>query len=551
MIRLDGVSFSYLGGRPALREVDFRIGPGELAVLTGPSGCGKTTAARVINGLAGGFFPGTLTGEVRISGRDAASLAPWERAAAVGSLFQDPAGQFVAETVLGELAFGCECLGMARDEIVRRAGSAAALFSLAGSLALPPAALSGGERQRLAAASVWAAGPGVLVLDEPTANLDACGVEVLAEAVALVKASGRAVVVAEHRLGWLAGLADVCLYFRDGRLERSMALSELMALEPRELREMGLRDPRPDVRFRAGEGSAVGRDRDGSPDPGSPEGEGAASCIGTAPELGADPDHVAAAGSGTASCRRTVPERGAEPGQGGAAGGGTASWVGTVSERGAAPGAGDAASRAEGPCRGLAAEELGLRRHREEIFRDFTMELEPGEIKALTGPNGAGKTSLGRILCGLGRESAGRVLWAGRPLRPARRQRAASMVAAEPQGQLLGDTAENELRLSGADGKAAKALLEELGLGEVSGRHPFTLSGGQKQKLVLASASLRPQPALFLDEPTSGLDLRNMSLVASFLRRLADSGRALIVATHDTELIGECRAPSVFLPRRA
>ncbi|MDR1040609.1 MAG: ATP-binding cassette domain-containing protein [Deltaproteobacteria bacterium] len=222
------------------------------------------------------------------------------------------------------------------------------------------------------------------------------------------------------------------------------------------------------------------------------------------------------------------------------------------------PGFSDAQGPAsEGPspgihaCRGLAAESLGLRRGRREVFRGVSLGLGPGELKALTGPNGAGKTSLGRILCGLARETAGRVLWDGRPLRPGGRARRASMVASEPQGQLLGDTAENELRLSGADGPDALAILEELGLGPSAARHPFALSGGQRQKLVVASASLRPQPSIFLDEPTSGLDLANMSLVASFLRRLADSGRAIIVATHDMELVGECRAPTIPLPRRA
>ena len=201
-----------------MEGVDLVVHPGECVVLTGPSGSGKTTVTRLVNGLAPAYWHGELAGEVRIGGIDAAALPLWERGRAVASVFQDPASQFFSFELAGEVAFACENYGMPTREIVERTDACIAAFDLERVRDRPLDALSSGEKQRVAVASAVAPGSRVLVCDEPTANLDADGAALLASQVAQLKAAGCAVLVSEHRLAWLAGIADRYAYLEGGQV---------------------------------------------------------------------------------------------------------------------------------------------------------------------------------------------------------------------------------------------------------------------------------------------------------------------------------------------
>ena len=171
---MEDVSFSYANGREGagVRRVDLQAASGEVVLLCGPSGCGKTTLTRLANGLAPHDYEGRVEGRVRVGGLDAADAPLHDTARLVGSVFQNPKSQFFNVDVRGELAFGCENQGMERAEIERRIDTASTAFELEPLMGRSLFDLSGGQKQRIACASATAAGPRLVVLDEPSSNLD-------------------------------------------------------------------------------------------------------------------------------------------------------------------------------------------------------------------------------------------------------------------------------------------------------------------------------------------------------------------------------------------
>ncbi len=244
MIRLEGVSFTHAGaGSPALEDIELRVDPGEVVAVTGPSGSGKTTLTRIVNGLVPHAHGGVLSGGIEVGGGRPDRDPLFETARRVGSVFQNPRTQFFATEVLGELAFGAENAGIAPARIAREVHEALERFRLAHLADRSVFALSGGQKQLLACASVDVLRPPVLVLDEPTANLDDGAVQRIAEVVAEWKREGRAVLVAEHRIGWLLGIVDRILVMDSGRIVAALSPEEFGALTATERRRWGLRDP--------------------------------------------------------------------------------------------------------------------------------------------------------------------------------------------------------------------------------------------------------------------------------------------------------------------
>ncbi|WP_316670153.1 ATP-binding cassette domain-containing protein [uncultured Propionibacterium sp.] len=247
MIELHGVRFSYerhgprAGRAPGVSGIDLSVAPGELLVLCGRSGCGKTTITRLVNGLAPSFFPGTLSGRVLLGGRDAAGLEPWRIAELVGSVFQNPSTQFFNTAVTGEIAFCMESAGWPFERLRARTDEVIDELGLQDLAGRDLFALSGGEKQRVAFASAWAMRPGALVLDEPTSNLDPGAIGALREHVATARDAGCAVLVAEHRLSWLAGLADRYCVLSGGRIDRVLSAAEFACLGGEEFSRLGLR----------------------------------------------------------------------------------------------------------------------------------------------------------------------------------------------------------------------------------------------------------------------------------------------------------------------
>ncbi len=241
-IQSENASFTYQNSTaPALRGVTLDIEPGQCVLLCGRSGCGKTPFSRLLNGLAPAFYPGELTGSTTVGGLLAGNAAIEEYVPLVGSVFQNPKTQYFNVDTTAELAFPCENSGMPPAAIRQRVHEVMERFHLEALMDRSVFQLSGGEKQRVAFAAACMLGPRLLVLDEPTSNLDAGAIEQLHDMIAAMKQVGVTIVLAEHRLAWVTDLADHYFFFEDGALSASWTAEQFRALPEEQLHACGLR----------------------------------------------------------------------------------------------------------------------------------------------------------------------------------------------------------------------------------------------------------------------------------------------------------------------
>lgn len=242
MITIDEVSFAYEGSDESLSHINLEIQPGECVLLCGPSGSGKTTITKLINGLIPHFVEsGCLRGRTTVAGLNVAETEMYQLAEQVGSVFQNPKSQFFNIDADSEITFGLENAGVPPAQIRARFDATVEALQLQPLLHRSIFAMSGGEKQMLAFASVYAMDPAVFVLDEPTANLDAAAIERLRQVIARLKAEGRTVVIAEHRLYFLVDLIDRAVLVREGRIAAVYSRQAFTALSEEERLALGLR----------------------------------------------------------------------------------------------------------------------------------------------------------------------------------------------------------------------------------------------------------------------------------------------------------------------
>ena len=242
MIRFENVSWSYAAGQVgSVHDISLHIQKGECVLLCGASGCGKTTLTRMISGLIPHFFPGELSGTVRVAGLNPSKTEVAELSDLVGTVFQNPRTQFFNTDTDSELVFGLENRSMPREQMKARLTELTKELHLEGLRGRSIFALSGGEKQKIAFSSVYASAPEILVLDEPSSNLDAAAVCELTGLIARAKEAGKTIVIAEHRLVYLMELADRVIFMRDGQTERDMTMEAFRALPATEIEAMGLR----------------------------------------------------------------------------------------------------------------------------------------------------------------------------------------------------------------------------------------------------------------------------------------------------------------------
>lgn len=242
MIEFKNVSFSYPDGADGgLKHIDLSIPDGQFVLLCGRSGCGKTTLTRLINGLIPQFFAGELSGEIFLDGENIFDLPMYRIAEKVGSVFQNPRTQFFNVDTDGEIAFGMENEAVPRERMERRVTETAKALHIEELLGRSIFALSGGEKQKIAFASVYAMEPSVYLLDEPSSNLDTAAIAELREHLRLIKAQGKTVIAAEHRLYYLTDVADRIIYLENGSIAGDWTPEQFRALPDEKRCEMGLR----------------------------------------------------------------------------------------------------------------------------------------------------------------------------------------------------------------------------------------------------------------------------------------------------------------------
>lgn len=475
MCMLCACTFTYaLADTAAVRDVGLQAARGEFVVLAGRSGCGKTTLTRLLNGLAPGHVAGTLAGEARTAGLAAGQASVGDYARVVGSVFQNPKTQYFQGNSTDELAFACENAGMPSGEIRARIARAARRFGIEALLDRSIIELSGGQQQRLAVAAATMLDPAVLVLDEPTGNLDADAMRALHDMLARLKKDGVTIVAAEHRLAWCADLADRYVVLESGAVVGDYDAQSFLQLPAERLRSWGLRAlDMGGARARVREKIDESRRRSAGPRAGAPVLRTRGLRVGyRRPSL---------FGAKTPDFARDVPDLEFHAGR----------IVGLMGRNGAGKST-------------FARTVCGLQRP-----LGGAVELD-------------GKAANGKALT----RAAAMVM----------QDVHYQLFADSVRGELMldatgaGDADPQRLRMR------CDMILGELGLLDVADRHPMNLSGGQRQRLAIGTALMADKRFVVLDEPTSGLDLHHMMRVGALLRALADRGVAVIVITHDDEL---------------
>lgn len=486
MIDVASLSFSYVseltGDRvEALKDVDLSADAGSLTLVCGASGCGKSTLMKALTGLVPQMTPGELDGVVRINGRNLADVALTDVGHLCSSVFQNPRTQFFCDTVAEELAFCGENYGRERATLRQQSERAAKLMGISHLLERKLTTLSGGQLQKVALACALASGAPVLLADEPTSNLDPAAISEVRAALKVLKEQGLTIVVVEHRLHFLRGLADQVLLMEGGRVTRRWNGAEFFSMGQAQRRSLGLRtlvDPGPPETW-VGQGQAGRQEKQ--------------------------------AGQGQAGRQENQ--------------------AGHQENREAAP------SQARLSCRGLS-----FAYGASPVFEGLDADFPAGQITCIAGANGVGKTTLVRVLCGLAAPSSGTISLDGVPASRKTRRSACALVMQDTGRQLFSDTLAGELTIgaSHASGQSGEQLLADFDLANLGERHPLSLSGGQKQRLVIAAARATGRPIVILDEPTSGVDARHLDSITATLRRIADEGAAVVVVTHDGEFAAAC-----------
>lgn len=243
MIEFKNVSFSYgkESSSGGIKNINLTIKTGEFVLLTGESGCGKTTITRLVNGLVPHYYEGELTGHVLLDGQSVSDTPLYDLATMVGSVFQNPKSQFFNVDTDSELAFACENLGYPKENILQRITKTVSDYHIKDLMGRSVFALSGGEKQKIACASSSVLLPGIMVLDEPSSNLDVATIDDLRRVLTTWKEQGKTILIAEHRLYYLRNLIDRVLYINEGEIKHEYTPAEFEMLPDAQRKELGLR----------------------------------------------------------------------------------------------------------------------------------------------------------------------------------------------------------------------------------------------------------------------------------------------------------------------
>lgn len=497
IISFKDFSFQYRAQkRPTLRHINLDIYPGERVLIAGPSGSGKSTLGSCLNGLIPASYPGTVSGSLTVDGVDAPKAGVFELSRHVGTVLQDPDGQFIGLTVGEDIAFALENDCAPQAGMRQAVDRVAALVGVENHLGHAPHELSGGQKQRVSLAGVMVDEVKVLLFDEPLANLDpATGKQAIELIDEIQQSSGATVVIIEHRLEdvlWRS--VDRIVLMSEGEIVADMRPSELLSGEL--LAQNGIREPLYLTALRyAG--------------------------VDITPEK--RPEHVNSL---------VLDDEDAER---------VRAWYQAGAPEPPPP---------ERPplleVRGLG---FGYTRDR-RVLTDVSFSVARGEMLAIVGRNGAGKSTLSKLICGFETPDEGTLLMDGRDIgADSIRERAAHIgyVMQNPNQMISKTMIFDEVALGlarlGLSPEETRRRVEDTL--RVCGLYPFrnwpisALSFGQKKRVTIASVLVMGPELIILDEPTAGQDFRHYTEIMEFLRGLNAQGVTVAMITHDMHLMLE------------
>lgn len=497
IISFQNFNFQYRAQKqPTLHDINLDIYPGERVLIAGPSGSGKSTLASCVNGLIPFSYPGTCTGSLTVDGVDAPNSSIFELSGHVGTVLQDPDGQFIGLTVAEDIAFALEnqCVPQGKmHEITHRV---AKLVGVESHLGNAPHELSGGQKQRVSLAGVMVDEVKILLFDEPLANLDpATGKQAIELIDEIQKKTDTTVLIIEHRLeDVLWRNVDRIILVNDGRILADLRPDELLSTSL--LAENGIREPLYLTALRyAG--------------------------VEITPEK--RPAHVDSLVLDEAD-RKVVQD-----------------WFH------AAPPVRPADDR---PVL-LEVKDLNFGYTKErQILHDVSFTIRKGEMLSIVGRNGAGKSTLSKLICGFETPSSGQLFLDGRDISADSIRRRASRIGYVMQNPnqmisktMIYDEVALGLARSGLSASEVRSRVEETL--KICGLYPFrnwpvsALSFGQKKRVTIASVLVMGPELIILDEPTAGQDFHHYTEIMEFLRELNAKGVTVVMITHDMHLMLE------------
>jgi energy-coupling factor transport system ATP-binding protein len=498
IVVFESFSYKYTSApQMTLKEIDLRVRRGEFLGIVGPTGAGKTTLCLALNGVVPHFYGGEFYGSVTVAGLDTVAHPTWKLAQHVGMVFQDPEIQLTAPTLEGEVAFALENIRVPKDEIRRRIGPALAAVRLEGLERKHPHQLSGGQKQRLAIAAALALRPDVLVLDEPTSQLDPVGAdEVFSIVRELNRTQGMTIILVSHATEEVAEYADRVLLLGEGQI---------------------LADGPPRTFFQN---------------------------IDLLKRYDVRPPEVTSAFQATFRDDRTL----------------VPTFPVTLSEAvvdyqelapRVAVRAADYANGQRDGSREIVLRSKDLRYVYEdgtEAIKGISLDIARGEYVAIVGQNGAGKSTLVRQFLRLLTPSSGAVEVFGRPVSDYEVSELAQRVgfiSQNPDNQIFCDTVQKEVAFALTNLRFPKDVVEErvtnalreMRLEWARDRHPLTLSKGDRSRIVIAAILAMEPEMLIFDEPTTGQDYAGARAILDLTRELQAAGRTIVVITHHLYLL--------------